>query len=147
MAEQGEGSIEISASPADVLAVIADFEAYPAWAQGVKKAEVRKKDSRGRPSEVFFEAGQMGIGASYTLSYRYKAKDGGLSWKSTKASGAVKSIEGEYVLEPAGKGKTKVTYRLKLEPAVNLGSFMRRQAERTIINTALGGLKKRVESR
>ena len=145
MAEEGEGSIEIAASPADVLDVITDFAAYPTWAQGVKKAQVRKKDSRGRTNEVFFEVGQMGIGASYTLSYRYKAKDGGLSWKSTSASGAVKSIEGEYVLEPAGKGKTKATYRLKLEPAINLGGFMKRQAERTIINTALGGLKKRVE--
>jgi ribosome-associated toxin RatA of RatAB toxin-antitoxin module len=146
MAEQGEGSTEIAASPNEVMAVITDFAAYPKWASGVKKAQVRKKDSKGRPSEVFFEAGQMGIGATYTLVYRYKAKDGGLSWKSTKASGAVKSIEGEYVLEPSGKG-TKVTYRLKLEPAISLGGFMKRQAERTIINTALGGLKKRVESR
>jgi len=146
MAEQGEGSTEIAASPAEVLAVITEFDAYPKWATGVKKAEVRKKDSKGRPAEVFFEAGQMGIGASYTLVYRYKAKNGGLSWKSTKASGAVKSVEGEYVLEPSGK-KTKVTYRLKIEPAIDLGGFMRRQAERTIVNAALGGLKKRVESR
>jgi ribosome-associated toxin RatA of RatAB toxin-antitoxin module len=146
MPEEGEGTIEIAAPAADVLAVITDFDAYPSWAQGVKKAEVRKKDSKGRPAEVFFEVGQMGIGASYTLAYKYKTKDGGLSWKSTKASGAVKSIEGEYVLEPAGEAKTKVTYRLKLEPAINFGGFMRRQAERTIVNTALGGLKKRVES-
>src|SRR5690242_20114759 len=107
MPEEGEGSIEIAAPPADVLAVITDFDAYTSWAQGVKKAEVRKKDSKDRPAEVFFEVGQMGIGASYTLVYKYKAKDGGLSWKSTKASGAVKSIEGEYVLEPVGKTKTK----------------------------------------
>jgi ribosome-associated toxin RatA of RatAB toxin-antitoxin module len=146
MAEQGEGSTEIAASPNEVMAVITDFAAYPKWASGVKKAQIRKKDSKGRPGEVFFEVGQMGIGATYTLAYRYKAKDGGLSWKSTKASGAVKSIQGEYVLEPSGKG-TKVTYRLKLEPAISLGGFMKRQAERTIINTALGGLKKRVESR
>ena len=146
MPEEGEGSVEIDATPAGVMAVITGFDAYPEWAQGVKKAAVRKKDSKGRPSEVDFEVGQMGIGASYTLAYRYKAKDGGLSWKSIKASGAVKSIEGEYVLEPSGKGRTKVTYRLKLEPAINLGGFMRRQAERTIVNTALGGLKKRVES-
>jgi ribosome-associated toxin RatA of RatAB toxin-antitoxin module len=145
MAEQTEGTTEIAASPAEIMHVITEFDAYPKWATGVKKAQVRKKDSKGRPSEVVFEAGQMGIGATYTLSYKYKAKEGGLSWKSTTASGAVKSIEGEYVLEPSGK-KTKVTYRLKMEPAISLGGFMKRQAERTIINTALGGLKKQVES-
>jgi ribosome-associated toxin RatA of RatAB toxin-antitoxin module len=145
MAEEGEGTTEIAASPVEVLAVITDFAAYPKWASGVKKAEVRKKDSKGRPNEVFFDVGQMGIGATYTLAYRYKAKDGGLSWKSTEATGAVKKIEGEYLLEPSGN-KTKVTYRLKLEPAINLGGFMKRQAERTIVNAALGGLKKQVES-
>ena len=146
MAEQTEGTNEIDASPADVMEVITDFEAYPKWAQGVRKAKVTKRDSKGRPSEVSFEAGQMGISASYTLAYRYKAKDGGIAWKSTKASGAVKSIKGEYLLEASRKG-TRVTYRLELEPAVGLGGFMKRQAERTIINTALGGLKKRVEGR
>ena len=31
MPEEGQGSIEIGASPADVLDVITDFAAYPAW--------------------------------------------------------------------------------------------------------------------
>jgi hypothetical protein len=92
------------------------------------------------------EAGQMGINAAYTLAYTYKAKDGGLSWTTKEASGAVKDIQGEYALEPAGE-QTKVTYRLTMVPAISLGGFVKRQAERTIINTALGGLKKRVESR
>jgi ribosome-associated toxin RatA of RatAB toxin-antitoxin module len=146
MAEQTEGTTEIDASPSEVLDVITDFEAYPQWAQGVKKAEVTKSDSRGRPREVFMEVGQMGVGAKYTLTYTYKAGDGGLSWTSKEASGAVKAIEGEYVLEPFEKG-TKVTYRTSMELAISLPGLMKRQAERTIINTALGGLKKRVERR
>ena len=32
MAEQTSSSITIDAPPADVMAVIADFESYPAWA-------------------------------------------------------------------------------------------------------------------
>jgi ribosome-associated toxin RatA of RatAB toxin-antitoxin module len=146
MAEQTEGSIDITATPAQIMEVITDFGAYPRWAQGVRMTKVLKRDISGRPTEVSMEAGQMGITAQYTLSYRYKARDRGLSWASKEASGAVKSIAGEYVLEPAGE-TTKVTYRLTMEPAIGLGGFMRRQAERTIINAALGGLKKRVESR
>jgi carbon monoxide dehydrogenase subunit G len=146
MAEQTEGTTEIDATPGEVLEVITDFEAYPKWAQGVKKTEVKKSDSKGRPAEVFMEVGQMGVGAKYTLTYKYKAQDGGLSWTSKDASGAVKSIKGEYVLEPSKKG-TKVTYRTSMDLAISLPGLMKRQAERTIINTALGGLKKRVESR
>jgi carbon monoxide dehydrogenase subunit G len=144
MAEQTQGDIEIDASPAEVMDVITDYEAYPTWANGVKKAEVKQKDSKGRPSEVAFEVSQMWVSATYTLAYRYS--DTGVLWTTKSASGAVKDISGEYVLEPSAKG-TKVTYRTTIETAIPLMGFMKRQAERTIIGTALGGLKKRVEGR
>src|SRR5438093_3281203 len=134
MAEQTKGDIEIDASPEEVMEVLTDFPAYPKWANGVKKTEVKEKDSKGRPSEVAFEVSQMGISAKYTLSYKYKAKDAGMTWTTTSASGAVKDIKGEYALEPSGK-KTKVTFRTTIEPAVPMMGFMKRQAEKTIIGT------------
>ena len=87
MPEQTEGFIEISATAREVMEVIADFDAYPEWAEGIRKAEVKRRDSKGRPAEVAFEVSQMGIGAKYTLAYRYRAKDGGLSWTTRSASG------------------------------------------------------------
>ena len=147
MAEQTEGEIDINATPEDVLDVITDFETYPQWAQGVKKAEVKKTDSQGRPTEVYMEVGQMGFNASYTLTYKYKAKNGGLSWTSKDASGAVKSLKGEYDLEETDEETTHVTYRMTVEPAVKLPGMVRKQAERMVVGTALGGLKKRVEGR
>ena len=143
MAEQTEGTTEIRATPAEIMGVITDFDAYPQWA-GVRSAEVKKRDSKGRPSEVAMAVSQMGFEATYTLAYRYAAKDGGVSWTTKEASGAVKDIRGEYVLEPAGDA-TEVTYRLTLDVAISLPGFLRRQAEKQVINTALGGLKKRVE--
>ena len=145
MAEQTEGQIEIAASPEEVMDVISDYEAYPEWADGIKNAEVKKKDSKGRPSEVAFEVSQMGVGAKYTLAYKYKANGAGVSWTTKSASGAVKDIKGEYLLEPSGDATT-VTYRTTIVPAIPMVGFMKRQAEKIIIGTALGGLKKRVES-
>ena len=75
-----------------------------------------------------------------------RSTDGGVSWTTVEASGAVKDIEGEYVLGPADDETTEVTYRLTLELGISLPGFMRRQAEKQVINTALGGLKKRVET-
>ncbi len=146
MAEQTEGTIEINATPEEVMEVITDFDAYPTWAQGIKRAEVKKKDTQGRPKEVWMEASSMGIGAKYTLTYTYRAKNGGLSWKSKDAQGAVKSIDGEYTLEPAGDDTTKVRYRTSMELGIKVPGFMKKQGERMIIDTALKGLKKRVES-
>jgi len=145
MAELTEGSTEIEATPAEVMEVLMDFESYPTWA-GIKRIEVMKRDSKGRGSEVSMEVSQMGFSASYTLSYRYKPKQGGMSWTTKEASGAVKDITGDYDLQGDGD-TTKVTYRMSVEQAVPVPGFVKRQVERMVVNTALGGLKKRVESR
>jgi len=147
MAEQTSGEIDIEATPEEVLEVILDFDAYPTWANGVKKCEVKKRDSKGRPSEVYMEVGSMGFGSKQTLKYSYEAKDAGLSWASTKAEGAVKSIAGEYGLEQTDDGTTHVSYSTTMELAMPVPGMIRRQAERMIIDTALKGLKKEVEKR
>lgn len=144
MAEQTSGSTTIDATLEDVMAVLTDFDAYPKWA-GMKKVEVRKKDSQGRGSEVYMEVSQMGFEARYTLSYTYRAKSGGVSWTTKEASGAVKDLTGGYQLEADGD-TTNVTYEMSIEPAVKLPGFIKKQVEKQIVNTALGGLKKRVES-
>ena len=92
------------------------------------------------------EASSKGVGAKYTLSYRYKAKNGGMTWTSKDCSGAVKSITGGYELKPTGS-TTKVTYRTTIELAIPVVGFIKRQAEKQIINSALGGLKMEVERR
>ena len=144
MAERTEGSTTINASPGEIMRVITDFGAYPKWA-GVKTAEVLSEYDDGSPAEVAMAVSQMGVDAKYTLAYEYYEEDGGLTWTTVEASGAVKDIEGEYVLEPLHDDQTEVTYRLKLDLAISLPGFMKRKAEKQVISTALGGLKKRVE--
>ena len=46
MAEQTTSSIDIEAAPAEVMAVIADFEAYPQWAKGVTTADLLATSDR-----------------------------------------------------------------------------------------------------
>ncbi len=144
MAEKTQGDIEIEASPAEIMEAIADFESYPEWVDGIKSAEVREKNADGRPTEVAFEFSAMGFTASYTLRYEYEPEDRGVRWSTVEASGAVKDVRGEYVLEPLN-GDTEVTYRLTVELGVPVPGFLKRQADKRAIKTALDGLKKRVE--
>jgi ribosome-associated toxin RatA of RatAB toxin-antitoxin module len=142
--ERTEGSIEIDASPPEIMEVISDFESYPEWADGIKAARIGSRDDQGRPAEVSFEFAAMGFDAAYTLVYEYSPDHGGVSWTTKEASGAVKDVEGEYVLE-AENGDTTVTYRLAVELGVPLPGFLKRRADKQAIKTALDGLKKRVE--
>ena len=147
MAEQTSGSISIAASPEEIMAVITDFDAYPRWAEGVKRAEIKNRDSQKRPNEVYMEAGSMGFDAKYTLSYKYKPKNAGLSWTSKSASGVVKDIKGEYALKARDNGTTEVTYQMATELAMPVPGFLTRRGEKQIVDTALKGLKKEVEGR
>ncbi len=144
MAERTEGSIEIDATPAEIMEVITDFDAYPEWVQGIRAAEVRSRDDEGRPSEVAFEFSAMGFDASYTLEYDYRPDDTGVSWATKEATGAVRDVQGEYELE-ALNGDTRVEYRLSIELNAPLPGFLKRRADKQAIDTALKGLKRRVE--
>jgi ribosome-associated toxin RatA of RatAB toxin-antitoxin module len=145
VAEQTQGSIEIEATPAEIMEVIADFDAYPDWVDGIKAAETRERGEGGRPSEVAFEFSAMGFNATYTLRYEYDPDDTGIRWTTTEASGAVKDVRGGYELE-ALNGDTRVTYRLAVELAVKVPGILKRQGDKRAIKTALDGLKSRVES-
>jgi ribosome-associated toxin RatA of RatAB toxin-antitoxin module len=143
MAEQTTSSIVIEATPAEVMAVIADFPAYPEWAQGMKQAEVVDAGTGGRADRVHFELEATPIKDSYTLAYDWKG-DSSVTWELVEGK-MLKAMEGAYVLRPSGAG-TEVTYRLAVDLSIPMIGMLRRKAEKVIIDTALKGLKKRVES-
>jgi len=148
MAERTEGSIVIDAEPSAVMAEIADFEHYTEWAKEIKKADVLSRDSQKRGKQVAYVVEAPVVGSTeYTLEYTYKPDDGGVSWTWVEGKGVLKNMEGEYALEPAGGAKTKVTYRMGMDLAVPLPGFLKRRGEKQVIDVALKGLKKRVESR
>ena len=145
MAEQTTSSIVIAAEPADVMAVIADFDSYPQWAQGVKSAEVVKPGAGGRAEQVHFELDASPIKDSYTLSYDWEG-DESVRWTLVEGK-MLRAMDGAYELAAAGGGQTtEVTYRLAVDVSIPMIGMLRRKAEKVIIDTALKGLKKRVES-
>jgi ribosome-associated toxin RatA of RatAB toxin-antitoxin module len=143
MAEQTTSSIVIEATQAEVMAVIADFPAYPEWAQGMKQAEVVEEGSDGRAEQVHFELEAAPIKDSYTLAYDWQG-DSAVKWNLVEGR-MLKAMEGVYELRPSGDG-TEVTYRLAVEVSIPMIGMLRRKAEKVIIDTALKGLKKRVEA-
>jgi len=144
MAEQTEGSILIEAPAAEVMDVLVDYEAYPAWAD-VKTARIVERGEGGVATKVAFEVEVPVLGrAEYTLAYRYAPGDAGMSWVSTEARGSVTNITGEYLLDEVD-GQTAVTYRLAVELGVLLPGFVRTQGAKRVIDNALEGLKRRVE--
>ena len=143
MADQTTSSILISAEPAAVMAVIADFDAYPEWARGVKSATVLSTDGDGRAEQVAFVLDAAPIKDEYTLSYEWD-DDAQVTWSLVKAK-MLKSMEGAYILSGQGE-QTEVTYQLAVDLTIPMIGMLKRKGEKILIDTALKGLKKRVES-
>jgi ribosome-associated toxin RatA of RatAB toxin-antitoxin module len=144
MAERADGWTEISATPGEIMAVIADFDAYPDWVGQLEQVRVLERDRRGRGTVVAFEVATPVFPAAYTLRYAYAAKDGGLSW--TYVEGTLEDLAGSYTLEPVDRRRTKVTYHLEVGLDAPMPGLLKRQAAKQIVRSALSDLKRRVET-
>jgi hypothetical protein len=150
VADRTESSIVIDAEPSAVLAVIADFAAYPEWTGAVRDAVVLSTGESGRADTVRFTLDAGAIRDTYTLAYAWDVDAvpatgvGTLEWSLVEAT-VLKAMDGSYHVEPSGEG-TLVTYRLSVDLRMPMLGMLRRKAERVIIDTALNELKKRVEA-
>lgn len=143
MADQTTASISISADQATVMQVIADFPSYPHWVKGVKSATVLSQAHDGRAREVEFVLDAAPIRDEYTLAYDWDG-DSQVSWSLVRAN-LLTAMEGAYILRPRA-GSTDVTYRLAVDLSIPMIGMLKRKGERVIVDTALNGLKQRVES-
>ncbi|RSO50453.1 cyclase [Streptomyces sp. WAC 06725] len=145
MAEHTSSSITIEAAPAEVMGVIADFARYPDWTGEVKEAEILSKDEQGRAEQVRLLLDAGAIKDDHTLAYNW-ISDHEVSWSLVKSQ-MLRTLDGSYRLVPqAGGAHTEVTYQLTVDVKIPMLGMIKRKAEKVIIDRALDGLKKRVES-
>jgi ribosome-associated toxin RatA of RatAB toxin-antitoxin module len=144
MADESTQSIVVDAPPQNIMAVIADFPAYPEWANAMKKTEVLEEFEDGRAREVRFTLDAGPIKDVYTLAYDWAANGLSVDWHLVKGQ-MQKAQKGQYLLTPEGD-KTKVTYTLSVQLAMPMIGLFRRKAEKMIMDIALKELKRRVES-
>ncbi len=126
------------------MAVIADFASYPEWASAVRAAEVVRRDKGGRASLVRFRLDAGVIKDSYVLTYDWDG-DNGVRWDIAEPGSVITALSGGYLLAEAGAA-TEVTYDLAVDVRIPMPGMLKRRAEKTIIETALKGLRDRAEA-
>jgi hypothetical protein len=144
MADRTTSSIAVGAPRADVMAVIADFASYPEWASAVRSAKVLGRHGDGRASRVRFGLDAGVIKDSYVLSYEW---DGvaAVRWDLAEPGSVITALSGGYLLAEADGGTT-VIYDLTVDVRIPMLGMLKRRAEKTIIDTALKGLRDRAEA-
>jgi ribosome-associated toxin RatA of RatAB toxin-antitoxin module len=143
MPEQSTQSITVNAKPDQIMAVIADFPAYPEWAGSIKSAQVVERGADGRGARVRFSMDAGVLKDQYELAYSWN-DDERVEWHLVQ--GQIQKMQrGSYTLRPLGD-QTEVTYSLTVDLAIPMLGMLKRKAERVVMDTALKELKKRVES-
>ncbi|MFP5282603.1 MAG: SRPBCC family protein [Actinomycetes bacterium] len=140
MTEQTRAMTTISASPEEVMAVIEDFAHYPAWVDSLRSAEVLSVDG-GRPKAVRMQLDHALVKDTYVLAYDWRPTE--VRWHLVEGH-LLKAMDGAYELR-AVSGGTEVTYTLAVDVHMPMIGMFKRKAEKTIVDGALAGLKKRVE--
>ena len=144
MADRTSSSITIGSGKAEIMAVIADLEAYPKWASGIRDFTVLETGPDGRAvrARLTFDGGPFSdtVGLSYTWD-----GDDGVRWELTEKGNVVTGLHGTYTLRETGEGTTEVTYELAVDVRVPMIGMVKRKGEKRIIDSALKGLKRHVE--
>lgn len=142
----GSASEEINAPVDQVWAVIEDVLSAPDWQGGLVSMKALETDGDGRPTLVATENDLKVRTAKTQVRFAYQPPTR-LSWVQEK--GDLKSVEGAWILEDLGDGRTKATYTLDSDPGRVLGMVLRGPVESAVrgmlVNSRPGELKERVE--
>lgn len=142
MGQRVSDTTTITASPDAVYAVISDLDAYTEWADGVQSVEVLERGDDGLPLRAAFRVDARVAEIAYTLEYTHERPDR-MSWTLVEGD-TVTQLDGLYELTDLD-GATRVNYSLEVDLSLPLPGFMLKRGARTILDTGLRGLKKRVE--
>jgi ribosome-associated toxin RatA of RatAB toxin-antitoxin module len=141
-----EGTVRTSgasAEPEAVFAVAAALESYPEWADGVTNVEVLERDEDGLARRARFEVDGFIKQITYELDYEYDPPHE-IRWRAVPGPD-IRDMEGYYRFSAREGGGTDIVYALRVEPAFTVPGFLRRQAERQIVQAAIRGLCRRAE--
>ena len=143
MADQTESSIIIEATPAEVMAVVADLKNYPSWATAIKRVEIDEADKSGRPLRVTISIDAGAMRDTVALVYDWSGSPDVVSWSLEDAK-MLTAMDGAYEVREHPEG-AEVSYRLTVDLSMPMLSMIKRKAEKDVVDSALKQLKKFVE--
>ena len=136
-------TIDIRATPAEILAVIADVAAYPQWSAVHKWASVDSRFPDGRPRRVSMGVSAVGLTDTLVLDYEWTAHS--VCWSLVRPTLQQKDQRGSYSITN-GVGVSHVHCELHIDTAIPLPGLLVRQVMKKAVTAGTDGLKQRVES-
>jgi ribosome-associated toxin RatA of RatAB toxin-antitoxin module len=138
------GEVDVHATPAEILDVIADLAQYPQWSSVHKSAAVDKRYPDGHPQRATMAVSAAGLVDEQVVDYTWS--EHGVSWTLVKPTRQQRNQQGRYTITPRERGVSHVRYELDISPAIPVPGLVLRRVMRSAVVAATDGLRDRVES-
>jgi hypothetical protein len=142
---RAELSAEVSAPLELCFETAADYDTVAEWQRAAKAATVRDRYPDGLGKTVEWHVDLAVRELRYTLLYSYE-RPGRIAWDFVKGD-LVRDIGGGYGFEALDDERTRVTYSVRVEPAVRVPGFIARRLEKELMKRSVEDLKREVERR
>jgi uncharacterized membrane protein len=139
--KHAEQQVVIGAAPQDCFDALLEYETFPDWQRAVKSVEVLSRDDEGRGRDVEFHIDAKVRKVRYVLRYSYDPP-GWIGWEYVE--GDVKDVSGEFLLDDAGAGRTRATYRNELDAGVWMPGPIKKVLTDQVMKGAVDDLARRV---
>jgi hypothetical protein len=136
-------TIDIMATPAQILAVIADVPAYPEWSAVHRWTSVDSRFPDGRPKQARMGVSAAGLTDTLVLQYEWTAR--GVTWSLVEPTLQQKDQRGSYSITD-GADVSHVRCELHIDTAIPLPGLLVRRVMKKAVAAGTEGLKRRVES-
>ncbi|MFZ0228838.1 MAG: SRPBCC family protein [Mycobacterium sp.] len=135
-------TVEVAADAASILAIVADFEAYPQWNDGVKGLWVLARYDDGRPSQLRLDAKYEAIEDSLIQAVYYPNPN---QIQTVLQQGNLfKKQEQLFSVVDTG-ASSLLTVDLDVEPSLPIPAPMVKQMANSVLDYLAENLKKRAE--
>jgi ribosome-associated toxin RatA of RatAB toxin-antitoxin module len=129
-------SAEIDAPLNVVWKAVEDVERAPEWQGGMISMEALERDREGRGTLCETKADLKVTQAKTQVEFDYSGAPNTLRWQQVK--GDVKSLDGAWILEDLGDGRTKATFELDVDTGRMLGLLIRGPVEGQVKKILVG---------
>ncbi len=136
-------TVEVSAPADKIMAIVADFEAYPQWNEEITGCWVLARYDDGRPSQLRLDAAVAGMQGSYIQAVYYPSD---MQIQTVMQQGDMFSKQDQLFSVVATGDSSLLTVDLDVEVTLPVPAVMLKKLIGDALDHLAGQLKKRAES-
>ncbi|MCW2511305.1 MAG: cyclase [Mycobacterium sp.] len=136
-------TVEVEAATDSILAIVADFEAYPQWNEEIKGCWILARYDDGRPSQLRLDTSIQGMEGTYIQAVYYPGEN---QIQTVMQQGDLFTKQ-EQLFSVVAMGPTALlTVDLDVEVSMPIPAMMVKKVVNDALEHLAGNLKKRAEA-